>query len=165
VPALINAPVPLITPSNVELKLLASPMVIVVPLTMLPDPDKLETVRVLAVVVVKVAPLFTVNDLMVILAALIVGILVAPLLITTSVVVPGTVAGLQFAAVAQAVLVPPTQVVCASKGCNCVNDNSTINIPTQNFELLEIVTFFDNCFIRVYILCFIKVFIKKDEFF
>ena len=45
--------------------------------------------------------------------------------------------------------------------CRYIKDNSTINIPTQNFEFVGVVTFLDNCFIRVYVLCFIKVFIKK----
>ena len=56
------------------------------------------------------------------------GILVTPLLITTSVVLVGTVAGFQLAGVAHAV-VPPTQVVCAipEKTINCI---ITINIIT-----------------------------------
>jgi hypothetical protein len=161
VPAFVIVPAPLMTPSNCVLVLLASPMVNPPEQMMLPDPDKPATVRNLEAFKVKVAPLFTVKDLMAIGVVLMMGIKVVPLLMTTSVVEVGTTPVLQLVVVAQAVLVVPVQVVCASKGCNCVKDNNTMNIPTQKFEWVGIVTFLDICLKMIYILCFIKVFIKN----
>jgi hypothetical protein len=78
-----------------------------------PAPDKLSTVSVIPVLIVTVAPVFTVSDFTVVLVET-VGYLATPELMMTSVVEVGTIPSLQLAASDQTVLVPPTHVVCAS---------------------------------------------------
>jgi hypothetical protein len=87
-----------------------APALLRVPLTLAPP----LTVRVPALVMVNVAPLSTVSERMPVAAVLIVGWLVGPEGISTGLVAPGTVAGLQLLAVAQAVLVAPVHVVTAA---------------------------------------------------
>ena len=147
VPAFVIVPAPLMTPSNCVLALLASPMVNPPEQMMLPDPDKPATVSNLEAFKVKVAPLFTVKDLMTIGVVLMMGIKVVPLLMTTSVVEVGTTPVLQLVVVAQAVLVVPVQVVCASSGCNGIKDNSSSKNPIKgigciaNVKKMEIFLF------------------------
>ena len=148
---MVNAVDPEITPSNVEETLAALPTDMVpVPelVVIVPAPDSDSTVKIIPLAMVTVAPEFTVSDFIVVLAVT-AGILTVPELMTTSVVEVGTSPVFQLAAVDHAVLVPPTQVVCAltDKTISCMMTNSMkarFNLPDLTMLLTILIHAYPN---------------------